>query len=160
MAKSAAQLMYVPVLVNPNCADVCKLPNMEIFIIRVALRWMDAWMDVTGCPSLRLRGRLELAEGAGCRPAEQVVELRLPGNTSTQSELLFPACTRVLRCGGCCSHPLLSCQPTQSSTVELVVLVLDPAMMQDRREVVQVEEHTDCSCDCRVQARHCNPRQV
>lgn len=29
-----------------------------------------------------------------------------------KSVFYYPSCTRVERCGGCCSHDLLSCQPT------------------------------------------------
>lgn len=37
------------------------------------------------------------------------------------SVLYIPTCTRIERCGGCCSHSLLSCQPTEVETVAFQV---------------------------------------
>lgn len=46
---------------------------------------------------------------AKCIPELQLVSLKLDNDPST---FVFPLCTRIKRCGGCCISPLLSCQPT------------------------------------------------
>ena len=44
---------------------------------------------------------------------------------------VWPGCTRLLRCGGCCSHRLLSCQAARSETVLREVLVINTVTFQD-----------------------------
>lgn len=56
-------------------------------------------------------GSTEMAKAAGCSPELQTVSLR---NSSDPTILYLPQCTKVERCSGCCSHNLLSCQPTQT----------------------------------------------
>lgn len=52
-------------------------------------------------------------------PEMQTVRL---GNMEEDSTVLFiPTCTRIERCGGCCTHSLLECQPTESETVNFQV---------------------------------------
>lgn len=48
---------------------------------------------------------------AACIPDVAIVSLR-PEDANDPTMVYFPSCTRVKRCGGCCSHKLLSCQPT------------------------------------------------
>lgn len=58
---------------------------------------------------------------ASCIPTAQPVELK---NSDDPSLLFIPSCTRVDRCGGCCQHSLLSCQPTQTETLSYQVNML------------------------------------
>ncbi|KAG8039913.1 hypothetical protein G9C98_000642 [Cotesia typhae] len=57
------------------------------------------------------RASAPLARPAACTPALQVVPLTL--RVEDPAAIYFPPCTRVKRCGGCCNHRLLSCQPTE-----------------------------------------------
>lgn len=101
------------------------------------------------------------AKAAYCVPSLTVVPLL----TSNDPLVIFrPECTRVMQCGGCCSTPDLSCQPTQMVQQVLKVnkLVKDPAggrpIMTQVPAIVDV--HEKCSCECRVKKEHCNSLQV
>lgn len=50
---------------------------------------------------------------AKCMPDTAVVSL-IPDGGTDPTIVSFPSCTRVKQCGGCCSHPLLECQPTET----------------------------------------------
>ncbi|XP_012538150.1 uncharacterized protein LOC105837703 [Monomorium pharaonis] len=94
---------------------------------------------------------------AKCMPELQLVSLKLDDDPST---FVFPLCTRIKRCGGCCISPLLSCQPTATEMRNFEVIVSSVKNMEYRgRRIVPVEEHTKCKCDCKIKEEHCNDRQ-
>lgn len=68
----------------------------------------------------------------------------------------FPKCTRVKRCGGCCGSQLMSCQPVETETINFQVFpfeVVSGKQMRIRgKDIVVVEQHTKCKCDCRIKA--------
>ena len=95
-----------------------------------------------------------------------------------QSIVLFPVIIilyPVSRCGGCCSHHLLSCQPLESEQVTVSVLVLDTINMIDKYKMIETElcclilnfrivetnltRHLSCGCQCQVQEHHCHNLQ-
>ncbi|XP_053999676.1 platelet-derived growth factor subunit A isoform X1 [Hylaeus anthracinus] len=97
---------------------------------------------------------------AKCMPELQPVSLKPDDDPSA---IYFPSCTRIKRCGGCCSHSLLSCQPiaTEFRNFEVFVVAVDQTnglSYKDKR-IVPLEEHTKCVCDCRIKAEHCNEKQ-
>jgi len=102
--------------------------------------------------------RPEMAMPAACMPEMTSVPIYLDNITATS--IVFPTCTRIEQCGGCCSHPLLSCQPSKTEYVERDVLVIDVETQTDRRLTTQLTRHLECGCACRVQEHHCNSRQV
>lgn len=55
---------------------------------------------------------------ASCSIGSQTISLK---DTDDRSLYYFPSCTRVDRCGGCCSHDLLACQPTKTETLHFEV---------------------------------------
>ena len=57
---------------------------------------------------------------ATCNPELVTVPLR---NTTDKSVFFYPSCTRVERCGGCCHHDLLSCQPTATELINYQVCI-------------------------------------
>lgn len=57
---------------------------------------------------------------ANCMPELKTVPL-VPETSTTAGVFYFPSCTRVKRCGGCCSHALLSCQPVQTEQIAMQV---------------------------------------
>ncbi|XP_043253448.1 vascular endothelial growth factor A-A-like [Colletes gigas] len=106
------------------------------------------------------RSNAERPVPAKCMPELQPVSLKLDNDPST---VYFPSCTRVMRCGGCCSHSLLSCQPVASELRNFEVWVVSMDYVngpsyRDKR-IIPVEEHTKCVCDCRIKAEHCNEKQ-
>ena len=46
---------------------------------------------------------------AMCMPEPQVVPVK---ENPDPAAIYFPNCIRIKRCGGCCNHELLACQPT------------------------------------------------
>ncbi|XP_024871614.1 uncharacterized protein LOC112454449 [Temnothorax curvispinosus] len=94
---------------------------------------------------------------AKCMPELQLVSLKLDDDPST---FVFPLCTRIKRCGGCCISSLLSCQPTATEMRNFQVIVTSMKDMNYRgRRIVPVEEHTKCKCDCKIKEEHCNDKQ-
>ena len=78
----------------------------------------------------------ELARPAACVPEPTCVPIQLAGTgtgnvTASVHAEVWPGCTRLLRCGGCCSHHLLSCQAARSETVLREVLVINTVTFQD-----------------------------
>ena len=59
-----------------------------------------------------------MAKGAECMPELQTVNIV---STDDPTILYIPQCTRIERCGGCCKHDLLSCQPTKIDNVPFKV---------------------------------------
>ncbi|KAJ8973905.1 hypothetical protein NQ317_004175 [Molorchus minor] len=110
-------------------------------------------------------------KSAGCSPELKTISL---GQTDDPSVLYIPQCTRVERCGGCCSHSLLSCQPKETETLSYQVEPLlrpffigyeneihwqGKKLKYIGKEVVLVERHVSCKCDCKVKEEDCNNYQ-
>lgn len=106
------------------------------------------------------RGSGTIAKSAACMPELQTVKLAKSGDPSI---LYIPQCTRIERCGGCCSHSLLSCQPSETETINLQVLktqyVGGKKLKYVGKEIIPIEKHTKCNCDCKVKAKDCNRYQ-
>lgn len=78
----------------------------------------------TKFPTARISGNEDIVEksvgikpvAAICMPEMQVVSLVPPGGAADPSIMYFPACTRILQCGGCCQSALLACTPIEMVT--------------------------------------------
>lgn len=94
---------------------------------------------------------------ARCMPELQPVPFA--HNETDPSIVYFPSCTRIKQCGGCCDHPLLSCQPTASITKNFQVLVSkvngNGGLTYSEKQIIVLEEHTRCKCDCRIKPEVC-----
>jgi len=99
-------------------------------------------------------------KAAGCIPEIQTVKIV---SNEDPSVLYIPSCTRIERCGGCCSHSLLSCQPTDTEPISYQVVktqfIGGSKLKYMGKEVVLQEKHTKCKCSCRVQEKDCNSFQ-
>lgn len=95
-----------------------------------------------------------MAKMASCLPEQTTVNLK--PSTADVAMFYYPPCTRVARCGGCCSHDLLSCQPVEVEILQMGVVVSEykggNQLVYRGRDVVSVEQHKSCKCDCRVKA--------
>lgn len=56
---------------------------------------------------------------ANCIPEMTVVPLKLIDGSDSKDPtiVVFPSCTRVKRCGGCCNNNLVECQPIETKTI-------------------------------------------
>nr|CAD7430109.1 unnamed protein product [Timema monikensis] len=97
---------------------------------------------------------------ATCKPESRTVPLT---NSMDPSLFYFPTCTRVDLCGGCCSSELLSCQPTQTEILNYQVIVTQydggAQLKYKGKEIVSVEQHLKCKCDCTVKEKDCTRLQ-
>ncbi|CAG9769469.1 unnamed protein product [Ceutorhynchus assimilis] len=106
------------------------------------------------------RTSAQIARPAKCLPELQTVRI---AKSNDPNVFYVPECTRVERCGGCCSHPLLSCQPTEIETVTFSVMKTayngNRKLKYVGKEPVVVEKHTKCKCGCKIKAEDCNSYQ-
>ncbi|XP_011200376.2 balbiani ring protein 3 isoform X2 [Bactrocera dorsalis] len=110
------------------------------------------------------RANVVQAKSAACMPESTVVPL-IPLESSNDPKIdYFPKCTRVKRCGGCCGSQLMSCQPAETETINFEVIpfeVVGGRKMRLRgKDIVVVEQHTKCKCDCRIKAKDCKQYQT
>lgn len=88
---------------------------------------------------------------AKCMPELRTVPLKPDKTTAT---FYYPSCTRVERCGGCCSHHLLSCQAVESEIIPMSVVVAEylggNKLQFKGKKIIEVEQHTKCKCDCKI----------
>ncbi|CAL1280773.1 unnamed protein product [Larinioides sclopetarius] len=105
---------------------------------------------------------IEVAHPAGCVPEMQIVEFERPYDPSL---VIWPVCTRVRRCGGCCSSKLLHCVATRTSIITVKVIKAryphpGAEMLElEGYENVRLEQHDRCACKCRQEERDCTPEQ-
>lgn len=97
---------------------------------------------------------------AKCQPELRTVSLR---DSNDPTLYYIPSCTRVDRCGGCCSHDLLSCQPITieflNFTVTVAQYVGGSKLVYKGKKIISVEQHTKCKCDCVVKPKDCTSLQ-
>ena len=102
-----------------------------------------------------------LLNEAACEPEMRTIDLSEYTFTSHDPDVaVYPRCIRVPRCGGCCGpSDMLQCAPTRVS-VNNVVLRKWSARSHKKsmsQELVPVEYHEECGCQCRIQAKDCDP---
>ncbi|KAJ8949707.1 hypothetical protein NQ318_013575 [Aromia moschata] len=106
------------------------------------------------------RNAATIPKAAGCIPEARTVSL---AKSDDPSILYIPQCTRIERCGGCCSHALLSCQPKEIETLSYQVMKTQytgaKKLKYLGKEIVVVEKHVSCKCDCKVKEEDCNKYQ-
>ncbi|XP_050038576.1 uncharacterized protein [Dermacentor andersoni] len=101
-------------------------------------------------------------EPGTCLPTKQLVEFPKPSDPSI---ILWPPCTRVPRCGGCCPSTILKCAPTKTTNVTFKVIKAqypEPGASKFNfvgHEIVTLEKHDKCSCECKEQPTDCNALQ-
>ncbi|XP_031627659.1 uncharacterized protein LOC116343618 [Contarinia nasturtii] len=102
---------------------------------------------------------------AQCKPEMAVVPLRLSDGSDVKDPtiVVFPSCTRVKQCSGCCNNNLVSCQAIETN---IIVYEVFKSQYQSggkmkflNKEIVEVEEHTKCKCDCRKKESDCKKNQ-
>ncbi|XP_070391201.1 uncharacterized protein [Dermacentor albipictus] len=101
-------------------------------------------------------------EPGTCLPTKQLVEFPKPSDPSI---ILWPPCTRVPRCGGCCPSTILKCAPTKITNVTFKVIKAqypEPGASKFNfvgHEIVTLEKHDKCSCECKERPSDCNALQ-
>lgn len=97
-----------------------------------------------------------------CNPRNQTVALPKDPDQNIQ---IWPTCTRALRCGGCCTSDVFSCEPTETRERFVKIFRTRPPYKGAQRyqfvdaKSVKIIEHVRCDAQCKVKAIHCNPLQ-
>ncbi|XP_052277840.1 uncharacterized protein LOC127876556 isoform X2 [Dreissena polymorpha] len=105
----------------------------------------------------------EIALFDACNPREMTIAI--PRHQDPDITV-FPTCTRVKRCGGCCTSDVFSCEPT--ATQEKYLRVFDTRLPYPGAHrfqfmgtrVVTVIEHTQCDAQCKTKSHECHKYQV
>ena len=107
------------------------------------------------------RSNKVIARQANCEPSPTVVPTYQRNDPSI---IYFPRCIRVNRCTGCCGNELLSCQPKEIETrnfeIMLAKLTAQGKFEYQGKQVVPIDEHIKCECDCVIKPSDCTPKQV
>ncbi|KAL3880772.1 hypothetical protein ACJMK2_032987 [Sinanodonta woodiana] len=97
-----------------------------------------------------------------CNPREMTVAIPRDPDPNV---VLWPSCTRVMRCGGCCPSELFDCEPMETVTTMVGVLKSKLPYPGSQRFdylgviFIPIEKHVRCEPKCKVKAIHCNPMQ-
>ncbi len=98
---------------------------------------------------------------AVCLPELKTISLR---DTNDRTLFYYPSCTRIERCGGCCTHESLMCDPIEKQYVNYTIHVTryqgGSKMKYEGPKVITIEKHLKCKCDCRIKKKDCTSVQV
>ncbi|GJQ65410.1 Pvf1 [Trypoxylus dichotomus] len=104
---------------------------------------------------------VKVATEAKCMPELRTVNLI---EKKDPTILYIPSCTRIEQCGGCCNHDLLECQPVDVETINLQVYRGSynggSNFKFDGKQIVTVDRHKSCKCDCKVKETDCTSMQI
>lgn len=107
-------------------------------------------------------GQASDPEPGTCIPSKELVEFPKPTDPTI---ILWPPCTRVPRCGGCCPSSILKCAPTKTTNVTYKVIKAQyPEQGASKfnfvgHEMVTVVKHEKCGCECKEKPSDCNQMQ-
>ncbi|XP_071530907.1 uncharacterized protein [Panulirus ornatus] len=108
--------------------------------------------------------KLRKNKNISCSPKKAVVELP---NDEPHRVTLLPSCVYIRRCSGCCQATSLQCRPTKVKNKKFKVMALTSNEFRGKRfadsqalRTVIVQEHKNCSCECKVQPQDCSSSQV
>ncbi|GFR81848.1 vascular endothelial growth factor A [Elysia marginata] len=105
-----------------------------------------------------------MAEPDHCSPREMTVDLEL--RNADPDLVYYPRCTKVMRCGGCCSSKHVSCEPVEVERSVLNVLKgqvpfpeADYLIFADFEKVL-VERHLSCRTRCKLSQSKCGAHKT
>nr|AAS79435.1 vascular endothelial growth factor [Podocoryna carnea] len=91
-----------------------------------------------------------------CQPREAVVEIPVSSEGA-----LWPACTVMKQCGGCCTHlQFKECVPTVLENIKATVMMIPYDYTRPKLHTVSFVQHKECACQCRLKPTDCNPKQT
>ncbi|GAV00514.1 hypothetical protein RvY_11350 [Ramazzottius varieornatus] len=108
---------------------------------------------------LETRADAPFAENAICTPRDTVIRMPLPSNKSLT---IWPECTTVKQCGGCCGNGNLVCKATGSQQIQrqgMHLAYIGGTVQFVGSTVVELTEDSQCTCQCRQNASDCNANQ-
>ncbi|CAL1544186.1 unnamed protein product [Lymnaea stagnalis] len=107
-----------------------------------------------------IEGGGRLAEPDDCSPRLTTVRLNF---TNDSRVVHFPRCTKIERCGGCCSSANLECVPAYAERVSLKVVKAEMKTLGSSHmtytgfSTVIVDRHVTCRVQCSLNEQKCGP---
>jgi len=104
-----------------------------------------------------ISGNIEFAnaEGLSCTPKLKVERVQASGH------LIWPACQKVKRCGGCCILPYQECKPDKFKTeFQYFFQIPYDGSYPTKAIKRKLEHHESCKCQCRTSPDDCLPTQT
>ena len=139
--------------------------EMEIARALNGMKTLDEFFDYFNVPKISSRSNdfdvmqrssnAIVASPAPCKPELQVVQLKDEFDSIYR---YFTKCTRVKRCGGCCSIDRLSCQPTATELINFQLNRVHGVTNVSSIEIVPLEIHKACACKCTITERDCKSK--
>lgn len=108
-----------------------------------------------------IEGGGRLAEPDDCSP--RLTTVRLNFSNADSKVVHFPRCTKIERCGGCCSSANLECVPAYAERVSLKVVKAEMQtpgsshMTYTGFSTVIVDRHVTCRVQCSLNEQKCGP---
>jgi len=97
-----------------------------------------------------------------CQPRPRLVRLPWPNDTSVHK--MTPSHVEVNRCDGGCFHRQQSCLPTRVKKKNIPILLARCTIHSEKCDKIcaeiEVDEHTECGCECKTKRHHCNEKQI
>jgi len=97
-----------------------------------------------------------------CSPRLRLIRLPWPNDTSIHK--MTPSHVEVNRCAGGCNHRQQSCLPTRVRKKKIPVLLAQCSIHSEKCDKtcaeVEIDEHIECGCECKIKRHHCNAKQV
>jgi len=93
-------------------------------------------------------------DNLACTPRMKIERIEAVGH------IMWPACEKVMRCGGCCILPYQECKPVKfrEETQYFFKIPYDGAPTQSVKRTLK--HHESCSCQCRTSPKDCFPTQT
>ncbi|XP_045206975.2 uncharacterized protein LOC123559236 [Mercenaria mercenaria] len=146
-----------------NYTEFCELMSMSTQECEKVVELSEPidGVDETG-QKMVVGATSQIAMFDACNPREQTIALpRHPDPDIT----IWPTCTRAMRCGGCCTSDVFSCEPTEIK--EKFVKVFDtrlPYIGAHRFQflgirAVKIIEHVQCDAQCKTKKHECHKYQ-
>lgn len=137
---------------------LCSVPDMDSsFLHRLEKRsYLPPVMCTKRHENSAVRAKIH------CQPRPRLVRLPWPNDTSVHQ--MLPSHVEANRCDGSCSHRQQSCLPTRIRKKKVPVVLAQCTIHAGKCAKicaeVEIEEHTECGCECKIKRHHCNVKQV
>ncbi|KAL4230117.1 hypothetical protein ACF0H5_010502 [Mactra antiquata] len=146
-----------------NTTDFCQLLDMDQHECELMLTDSPD-IDENGDKIVVSGGeRSEIAMFDACNPRMSTITIpRHPDPDIT----VWPTCTRAMRCGGCCTSDVFSCEPTESKPKYVKVFDTRLPYVGAHRfqflgvRTIKILEHVQCDARCKTKPHECHKYQI
>ena len=179
-----SQLHHGHVITNMNTQEVSETNAAELFnkhdikvgknmksLKRCAVTFLHPLLFLLLCGQVYSQDELNSCQSSeqrhiystmpSCKPRPTLIDLRPPFANHSEVIQVVPDHLMLKRCGGSCYVPSHSCSPTIRSFSKVNVMLVLSKWPHGEHEMVcseiELEEHEECECGCRVRSEDCHP---